>query len=211
MPLDKLVERILHDAREQADAIRDESLKTKGEILAEAESKDEELYRRLTTTAQREADEEKRQKVAMAGLDARKEVLEEKQALIKGVFDGATRALSGLPVDEYVGFMVGPLSEAVGDDDGELILSPRDHDAAGPELVRRANKELEKAGRRGRVSLAEETRHVTGGFILRMGGIEVNNSLEALMSQRRDEFEPRVVEILFGEGANPDAAPGGRD
>jgi V/A-type H+-transporting ATPase subunit E len=53
---------------------------------------------------------------------------------------------------------------------------------------------------KGNLRLAGETRDIQGGFIIRSGDIEINNSLEAIVKMRRDKLEAEVVKTLFGEG-----------
>lgn len=199
MSLEKLVERILRDAREHSERINSEALKRKDEILSLAEREAGDLYARNKRASERAAEEDKKQKVTMAALDARKEILAEKQGLIREAFDRAMRAARDLPDDQYVSMIMRLILNVVGGGEGEMLLSPADHERLGGQILSRLNEELERAGRKGRLTLSEETRDITGGFILREEEVEINNSLEAQMSSRREELEPRVVEILFGD------------
>lgn len=199
MSLEKLVERILRDAREHSERINSEALKRKDEILSLAEREAGDLYARNKRASERAAEEDKKQKVTMAALDARKEILAEKQGLIREAFDRAMRAARELPDDQYVSMIMKPILSVVGGGEGEMLLSPADRERLGDQILSRLNEELERAGRKGRLTLSEETRDITGGFILREEEVEINNSLEAQMSSRREELEPRVVEILFGD------------
>jgi V/A-type H+-transporting ATPase subunit E len=201
MPLDKLIERILSDAREKAERITSEAQMRRMEMISEANREEEALGRRIVEAAKRAADEEKKQRTTMAALEARKAILEEKQALISEVFERALKALVGLPQEQYVELMVGMLVAVMDDKDGQLILSAVDRQRVGEEIVARANSTLEGSARRGRVSLSSRTRDIAGGFILFTEGVEINDSFEAQIESRRLELEPLVVEILFSERA----------
>lgn len=201
MPLDKLVERILSDARADAEKIIGDAQAAREKALDDARGEAELIYDRIIGGERRAAEDDKKQRVTMAGLEARKRVLAEKQALIKAVFDSAVRAVVELPVGDYTELMVNWLL-GTGKRDGELIMSVRDHDRVSGEIVARANEESTKEGGEGAFTLSGETREISGGFILRSGGIEINNSLEALIHARREELEPGVVEILFGDGVS---------
>ncbi|MCJ7652965.1 MAG: V-type ATP synthase subunit E [Actinobacteria bacterium] len=201
MPLDKLIERILSDARERAERITSEAQMRRMEMISEANREEEALSRRIVEAAKRAADEEKKQRTTMAALEARKAILEEKQALISEVFERALKALVGLPQEQYVELMVGMLVAVMDDKDGQLILSAVDRQRVGEEIVARANSTLEGSARRGRVSLSSRTRDIAGGFILFTEGVEINDSFEAQIESRRLELEPLVVEILFSERA----------
>ena len=45
--------------------------------------------------------------------------------------------------------------------------------------------------------LAEETRKIKGGYMLRKGQIYINNSVEAMVEDKRRELTAGVAEILF--------------
>ena len=199
MPLDKLIERILGDAREKAQGITDKARKQSEEIISEAEVEAEQTYEKNVDSARHAAEDEKRQRVTMASLDARKAVLAEKQGLIEEVFDRALEAIADLPPEQYTEMMVRRLLGVAGEQDGELIMSPRDRERTGPDVVSRANSALEAEGKKGRATLSGDTRDIAGGFIFRSGGVEVNSSLESEISSRREELESKIVEILFAE------------
>jgi V/A-type H+-transporting ATPase subunit E len=201
MPLDRLIERILHDARERAERIVSEAQMRRMEMISEANRTAEERHTRQINTARRAAEEEKKQRVTMAVLDARKVILEEKQELIQEVFDRALKAFVELPEEKCIELLVDMLTAAAGEKNGELVLSPGDRERVGEEIVSRANCALEESGKHGRVTLSKTTRDIASGFILHMDGIEINNSLEAQINSKRLELEPQVVEILFGGSA----------
>src|SRR5450756_2927811 len=123
MPLDRLIERILHDARERAERIASEAQMRRMEMISEANRIAEERHTRQINTARRAAEEEKKQRVAMAVLDARKVILEEKQELIQEVFDRALKAFVELPEEKYIELLVDMLTAAAGEKNGELVLS----------------------------------------------------------------------------------------
>ena len=201
MPLDRLIERILHDARERAERIISEAQMHRMEMISDANRAAEERHTRQINVARNAAEVEKKQRVTMAVLDARKVILVEKQALIQEVFDRVLKAFVELPEEKYVGLLVDMLTAAAGENNGELVLSPGDRERVGERIVSMANAILEESGKRGRVALSKKTRDIVGGFILHMDGIEINNSLDTLIGSRRLELEPQVVEILFGGSA----------
>jgi V/A-type H+/Na+-transporting ATPase subunit E len=198
MPINKLVARIVRDAREQSDRITGEARQKRDELLAGADAEAEERYGEITGAALRSAEGAKKQKVTIAGLDARKDLLQEKQALIQEVFDGALATVRDMPEGEYVELLAKLIVASAGDRPAELILSPRDRERLGEKLVGEANRALEKNGKRAGLSLSNETRDMTAGFIMRSEGLEMNSSIETLIDARRQELEPAVVATLFG-------------
>jgi V/A-type H+-transporting ATPase subunit E len=202
MPLEKLLARIMRDAQEEYDRVVAQARAERDKMLVDAESQGKDLFRTRVAEARNVAEEEKRRRVTVAALDARKETLEVKQALIAEVLDRARDEVANLPEDRYVDFLAGMLIEAPLSDEAEVILSSRDREKIGQRLLERANAEREAAGAHGRLRLTDETRDIAGGFILRTPGLELNNSIEALIDAQRDGLEPLLVDMLFG---GPDA------
>ncbi|MBU1669713.1 MAG: V-type ATP synthase subunit E [Actinobacteria bacterium] len=196
MPLDKLLERILTDAEQHSLQIVGNAQRERTRLEETAEAEAEHRYDRMVKAAERSAEDERKQRVTIAGLDARKSVLERKQEMIAGVFEAAVAAVREMPPAEYVERMAGQLA-ASGRRAGDVLLSPRDRGSLGERLVARANELV--SGAAGSFTLAPGTRDIAGGFILSSGGIEINYSLEALINSRKEEFEPLVVQALFGE------------
>lgn len=198
MSLEKLIERIITDAEQHALRIIGDAQRERVQLEETADLEAEQSYARMVIAARRAGQEEKKQRVTMASLEARKSVLKRKQELIGQVFDAALASVRDLPDEQYVELMAGMLA-ASGKREGELILSPGDRERSGPLLVARANELLSKSGPAGSIILSARTREIAGGFILSGEGIEINYSLGALISVRREELEPKVVKVLFGD------------
>jgi V/A-type H+-transporting ATPase subunit E len=198
MPLEKLIERILRDAEEKAEHIRSEAQMRRREVISEANREAEARYHRMVNEARRTWEEEKKQRVTMAALEARKSILEQKQEMIQEVFDRTLGAMRDMPEDQYVDLIIRLLLVVVEDTGGELVMSSRDRERIGEEIISKANTAFEQAGKRGRITLSSETRDISAGFVLQAEGVEINSSVEALISSKREELEPEVVRILFG-------------
>jgi len=198
MPLEKLIERILRDAEEKAENIRSEAQMRRREVISEANREAEARYHRMVNEARRTWEEEKKQRVTMAALEARKSILEQKQEMIQEVFDRTLGAMRDMPEDQYVDLIIRLLLVVVEDTGGELVMSSRDRERIGEEIISKANTAFEQAGKRGRITLSSETRDISAGFVLQAEGVEINSSVEALISSKREELEPEVVRILFG-------------
>ena len=79
----------------------------------------------------------------------------------------------------------------------EMLLSEADAAAVGAEVVEKANAALAAAGKKAQLKLSAETRDIAGGLILRAGDIEVNCSIDALLSLNREALAAQVAGILF--------------
>jgi vacuolar-type H+-ATPase subunit H len=95
MSLEKIVDKILDDARAEADLARVESLRKAEYIREEAKRQAEELAGALLREAEREARLEAGRIVTQARLEGRIELLTAKKRLINEVLE---KALAGAPV-----------------------------------------------------------------------------------------------------------------
>jgi vacuolar-type H+-ATPase subunit E/Vma4 len=50
-----------------------------------------------------------------------------------------------------------------------------------------------------RVVLSEDCANIEGGLIIRIGKVEINNSVKSIVAGLRSRLEPQVARILFPE------------
>ncbi|MBN1289975.1 MAG: V-type ATP synthase subunit E [Actinobacteria bacterium] len=200
MPIEELVARIIRDANIEADEYKQKAGAERDRILLEADREADVIFDKQYSSLRRDAKEEKRRKISMAQMDARKGLLEEKQKLIDEVFEKTIQALLDMPFDEYLNMLVRMLVADPPDSGGEVIMSAEDREKFGEKLIAQANRKLEESGRKTRFILSGETRDIKGGFVIKTGGVEINNGLLVQLGARREEFEPVLVRVLFGEG-----------
>ena len=80
----------------------------------------------------------------------------------------------------------------------EIILSNKDRKVLDRDWLENVNHELLKGkGVSGKLKFADETRDITGGFILKDGRIEVNNSFEAILKYNQSEMESLIADFLL--------------
>ena len=73
----------------------------------------------------------------------------------------------------------------------DVIFSQADRERVGAEAVEKANA----AGKK--LRLAEETRPIRGGFILREGRVEINCAFETLVRLEKSRSAAAVAKLLF--------------
>ncbi len=199
MALEDILRKIEEDARREADKILSEARARAEEILQGAEREAEQTRQNLLEEARREAQTHKSRLISMAQLDMRKEILQEKQSLIDQVFQRALERLVGMEDEEYRELIREMLKQLVEHGDEEIILCERDKSRISQGFMQALNKELESEGKLGKLTIAEETGDFSGGFILRRGKIELNNSFDALLQAAKGEMKTELSQILFGE------------
>ena len=183
----KLAERIIADAEEEARTMRGESAASEREIRQQSDKAVS--ARRSELENQREA-----AKSSLLGgyqtrasLDGKKDALRKKRAIIDDAFSGAYDALLSLDAQKRKSICARMLeAEAEG---GEIVLP-----AGSDRIVLEA---LIAAMPQKRLTLSAENAKIDGGFILRGEGYEKDCSFRALMQIVRDAEETAVYKLLF--------------
>jgi V/A-type H+-transporting ATPase subunit E len=79
----------------------------------------------------------------------------------------------------------------------EVVISAKDRQRIDRGLIDSVNRELQKQGKKGSLTLANDEASITGGFILRRGKVEIDSSFTSLIKSQKDELEIKVADILF--------------
>ena len=195
--IDRITDRIEADAREQAKAIIAEAEAKCAEIRKENEKKAQERYLQLIRNGTKDCESGLERRKSAAEMDAKKSVLALKQDCVAEAFDMAKRRLADMPEDSYVGFLASLAASAAADGSGEIVLSARDRERCGKAVLERANAALAAKGLTPALTLAAESREISGGLILRQGGVEVNCSIEALVEALKGPMTADVARTLF--------------
>ena len=197
MSLEKILARIANDAQKEVDRIIERATSNAEGIIEKAEEEAEILKAELLQRTEEEAAQRKERMVAMARLDFRKRILDEKQRAIDAVFQKAIETLCKLEDDEYRALMKRMLLSGVQTGEEEIILAQRDKTRLTQSFLDELNEELRNNGKKGNLTISKETREMAGGFILRRGDIELNSTFESLFGFSRDELESEVGRLLF--------------
>lgn len=180
------VQEILSKAKAEADAIT-------ADYQAKADAKAEVLNEKAVQNAQqREA-----RLASMAQMEARKLHLTAKQEMVGRAFDKAIKDLENQSEDDYQALMTKLVVKTVRTGEEQVIFSTKDRERVGKTVVTRANEELTKLGKPGKLTVAEETRDMSGGLILRDEKVETNCSFEVLIHLQRDTLAAKVADVLF--------------
>jgi V/A-type H+-transporting ATPase subunit E len=197
MSLEKILAKIKDDAQREADRIKGQAEAKASRIIDDAKKQAEDKKKELIDEAKESASQHKERKVSMAALDFRKEILEEKQKAIDLAFEKAREQLLSLSEQKYLELLEDLILDSAEVGDEELILSPEDQKKLYQGFIESLNVKLNAAGKKGNLTISEETRNISGGVILRRGKIEVNSSFESLLDASRDELEADVSKLLL--------------
>jgi len=195
--VEKIKEKILQDAEIKANEILEKAgLQAKG-IIEKANQKAVLRAKEISQKSAYEVSEKKRIINSIVELEMRKDILTAKQQAIDEVFDKVLLKMINFDNSKYEQVIFDMLMNSVESGEEEVIISEEGKKKLSPDFISKANKALEAVGKKGKLKISDETRNISGGFILTSQGVEVNNSFEAVIRLNRDEIEPKVAEIFF--------------
>ncbi len=191
--LDSIVEKILKEAKEEADALLAEANQKAGAILAEADKEAQRQVEEKKALTAKQADSIRAAKVSAAHLSGRERILAAKGEAIDQILKEAKQNLLSLPEGQYFAMIRKLILAHARPEEGEVLLSQGDKERLPKRFLKEINAGLEG----GSLSLSEEAANIDGGVILRYGGVEENCSLDALFRDRRERLQDRVAQVLF--------------
>ena len=199
MNAEQVIEKILNEARGEADRILAEARDKVDRQQQEQQASLNQYRDESRQLADRAAEDKRDRMLAAARMDVRKQTLAAKVAILDELFEAARKRLNSLPDDPYRGLMMRLLKQAVVTGDEELIVGQSETRLNG-EFVKQANREL-AAEKKGSLSLSDKRAPIEGGFLLQHGSIRVNASTDMLIGRLRDEMESEIANELFQDEA----------
>jgi len=192
--IEKIVARLEADTKAEIDALNAETAARCEEIRSEYSEKAQAEYDAIIKAGTEACAAQKERLAGAADMEARKHLLTFKQHLVSETFKAATKQLCELPKAEYVRFLASLAAKATVYGTEELVFNARDAKEVGREVAKSANAML---GEKGHLTVAEETREMPGGVIIKQGDIETNCAIDMLVSMQRSELASQVAEVLF--------------
>jgi len=213
--IDRIKEKILEDAKLKARATLEQAEQEARDIMEQAEQEAAQKRAELLDKAKADGGQMYRRMLAVAGLEGRKKLLAARQEMIDEAFSKALERIEGLPDRQYQELLEKMISEAAAgyrdpsaQPDGahapqagfiaEIMLNERDAARMDGQFIENINRRLSALGKKGTVTLSEKRIRTAGGFILKIGDVEMNSTFEILFGMLRTELESDVVGILFG-------------
>lgn len=201
--IEKITGQIDADVQKEIDAALDQARAQAQEIQTRYASQAEAQAEAIRRKGEQDAALRQERLVDVAKLEARKTLLAAKQDMVGQAFDLALKKLLELPDQEYISLLAKLAVAASRTGREQVIFSQKDRSRYGKQAVTMANDMLaKKAGPRaaesaGMLTLAEESRPMAGGLILRDGRVETNCSFEVLIHLQRDALSAEVARALF--------------
>lgn len=176
--LDKIIEKIDVQAKEEADRLIEEAENKARQIR---KNNEENLYKELSVMeTKRDRDRQllKERMISNGELDARKLILAKKQKLMEDAYDETVKQLAEMSDESYVKFV----TEKIDAKKSKLIIQEGRNKAISKALP---NVEI------------VEGRTTSSGFIEVVDNVENNYTFEELLHIEKDESRMELAEILF--------------
>ncbi len=217
--LSKITDKILDEAKRDAEARLAEADAECARINAEYKQKTENTVNALNAEIRNEANEIiARTRSGEAALH-KNALLKTQGEMIDRAFEIAEKELVALGNDEKTDLLTGLLcaiitseweSEQSRDDiygdveEGERIyevmLNPKDRAHLGDAVISNFKRRIvgkDMGDIASRVVLSNDTADIEGGIVVKVGSVEINSSIKTLVANLRSSYEAKVAKILF--------------
>lgn len=178
-----IIDKILADANAEANQIIQKAQKEADAALETANQAAEKKRNALLLLAQAEVEKVISKEISGAEIQARKTILQVKQECLEDTLSAVKQRFLSLEGKEYETVILSMLAKA--EKGEEIVFSAKDRDALQAVVTEKG------------YVVSQETREISGGFIVKKGNIEYNYTFEAILAIEREEFEKIVAEILF--------------
>ena len=197
MGAEKIVEKILQDARDKAQEITSGAQAEAGKIVAEANKAAEGKKTVSLAAGDKGGRADKTAYCCVGAHGGQKLLLQTKQDLLSAAFDSALEKIKNMDNTQFERLMTNLMIHLVETGDEVAIISEADKKRLSPEFLYYVNRTIAKEQVPCNVTMSDEVRDIPSGFILKRGDVEINATFEALLRQKKDALSAEVVKILF--------------
>ncbi len=193
--IDKIIEKIILDAKEQHERIINDAEKRAKELLEDVRDKTQKECDALISKQEQKAENADRISEASGDLRYRQLVLAAKKDVIDDILKRTQDALNALEISEYFDL----LSEMVcayahSGEEGVIRFNKRDYQRLPQGYINKLNNRL---GGSNELILDDKHAAISGGFLLIYGEIEENCSFEAVITSKANKLSDIAAQMLF--------------
>jgi len=190
--IDKIIEQINVDSKNEIDSINAEASSNAKAILDNANMQAEKQAAELRMQCEAQCKNVIERAESAGNLTKKRALLKAKQQLINETISMAHNKLLSLSDDEYFMLIAKMIEKYSDSQKGEIMFNQRDLDRM-PTLF---TLKITKASR-GNLKLCNKPVNIDGGFILSYGGIEENCSFKALFEGNNEMLQDKANSLLF--------------
>lgn len=223
--LEKIINKIIADASEQAQKTLREAQEKCELIDAECEKRMADIREKIYSDALAEGESIKIRSMSDVSMTRREMLLSMRNRLADEVFETAVQNILELDEEKYCELMTSLLCRAIctqveseresmrlyGEDTSpesyEVIMNKRDRDKHGQYIVagvRRATVGKINGNVLDKITLSDKVAPIEGGIILKCGDIEINCAFSAMVEELRKSLEAEIMATLFPLGEESD-------
>lgn len=193
--LDRIEEKILEEARMEADAILEKARTEADGIRQEVrEETDREVELRKDRAGSEQRIRENRIQSACDRI-RRRILLEARLGVIGDILEKSLNTIRQADPEGYFQALEKLLVQNIRPESGTMYLAAKDLESMPETFGDRVAAIAQKAG--GTLEIAKTPGSIPDGFVLVYGGIEMNCTLRALFDERRERMQDAVNEILW--------------
>lgn len=196
MEAEQVINKILADAKAQADFIKEQAAKKSADEQDEYDRILADFNEQTEAIAAKNAEDEKLHILAAARMDSAKKLLALKRNLLDQVFTKAKTLMISMPDDQYKDSMKKLMIKAVETGDEEVIVD-KNEKRIDEKFIQMINSQL-GTKLKNNLKLSEQRQNLDAGFILKRGNIKNNVSLDVLIDQAKKELDIQLAKDLFG-------------
>lgn len=195
MNADQVVEKILSQAREEANRITAAAKDTAGKEHQLLEKETEDYQQETSKLAEAAGQDKLSRMMAAARMQNTKDLLSTKGRILDELFGRIKQRIEHLPDNEYLELIKRLLAKCVQSGHEEVIIG-KNENQLNQAFVNKVNTEMLWQAKGGlRLSVTRED--IGGGFILSEGKVRINSSTDVMVSQLRDKMEMELAAELF--------------
>jgi V/A-type H+-transporting ATPase subunit E len=187
----RIKEKIIQDARADAEKILEEAKKRVEEIVLQSKRKVQHIREETESLAKETKSKEIERRLSATRMRSRTDLLKEKRILIDGVFDEAKKRLRDLNKSEYIRFIARLIEKEVKTGAARLVLSKDDVKKHGESVAKEILASI------GAKAVPIEKGDFDGGCIVRKEIYEFNATLDTILARIKEQLESELQKILF--------------
>lgn len=192
--IDSIIERILTDAREAADARVARAEKDAEALILKKKDQAKEEEAKMLADAQAVIDSQARQNRATQNTKSQRRLLSERVSMIDEIVEEAKKRIRALPVKDHLDMIRNFVINNSEGEDGVLVLSSKDKAELPDSFLADLSKETNST-----ITLSDKAGDFDTGCILICGECEYNGTLDALVSDRKEEIRDEINRVLFAK------------
>lgn len=190
----KIIDKILSDAKHDAGEMLSEALKKAEALVAAKQSEADAEYDLSVEEARKAGEEVVRRRLTVADLEVKKLLLSAKKQAVDEAFEESLKKLLALPKEEYAALVESMIASAA--DDGDVVvISENDKNVLTKAVFDKISAKIGK-----KLTLSDTFGNFKGGVMLLGKGVDKNLTFESELALLRDEVEPEVAKIMFSNG-----------